>query len=99
MGGILMASPTNWIVANGHQVSVGDLVALNFGPDCYGEIVGVDLKGAPEVTITEGPLTGQTRSAWPYQIASKRLKRPSDSPRVTRSSQRRVPDRDCCDAI
>ena len=90
------ASPTNWIIASGHQVSVGDLVALELGPDCYGEIVGVDPRGLPKVRITEGPQVGQKRSVRPNQITSKRLRRPSDGPNVTRSVLPTVPERHCC---
>lgn len=69
----MTAAPrARWFVVDGAEVTVGDYVALEFGPDAVGVIRGVSGQGLPEVTITEGSSgVGSTRVVFPGQILTK----------------------------
>ncbi|MEU7823550.1 hypothetical protein [Catellatospora sp. NPDC049133] len=65
-----MGSPTNWLIDDGHMVSIGDYVALDLDCDAVGRIVEVcgDHTGRPVVEVTEGRRAGKKIAVWPSQI-------------------------------
>lgn len=66
----MMASPTNWIVANGAMVHVGDEVIAADGSRA--RVTGVDSKdGRPVLTYESGQLKGFAFSVHPFNIREK----------------------------
>lgn len=67
----MTASPTNWIIFNGAQVSVGDEVIAANGDRARITGVSRDGKGWPVLTYLAGPLKGFALKAHPQSIIEK----------------------------
>lgn len=67
-----------WLIASGEVATLGDVVALDLHPDCYGKVVGWSEYGQPRVEIVEGHPMGKELTLTPGAMLFKRTRRPAD---------------------